>query len=106
MVNLAPPMWKLGLISLFTLTAALTVTTPGCDTAVDRAYDCNQICNKYKDCVNASYDADACASRCRDNAADNEQFEDKADECQACVDDRSCTSAVFGCVGECVGIVP
>ena len=99
-------MFKLGLLAMFTLTAALSVTTTGCDTAVDRAYDCNQICNKYKDCVNANYDVDACTSRCRDNTANSESFEDKADECQACVDDRSCASAVFGCGAECVGIVP
>lgn len=99
-------MLKLGLISMFTLTAALAVTTPGCDSAVDRAYDCNQICNKYKDCVNANYDVDSCTSRCRDNAANSESFEDQADACQACVDDRSCTAAVFGCGTECVGIVP
>lgn len=99
-------MLKLGLIAMFTLTAALAVTSPGCDNAVDRAYDCNEICDKYRDCVDANYDSGACAQRCRDNTANSESFEDKADECQACVDDRSCASAVFGCGTECVGIVP
>ena len=98
-------MLKLGLLSMVTLTVALAATTPGCG-AADRAYDCNQICNKYKDCVNANYDVDACTTRCRDNAANSESYEDQADECQACVDDRSCAGAVFGCGGECVGIVP
>ena len=106
MVNQGAAMLKLGFIAMFTLTAALAVTTPGCDTAIDRAYDCNAICNKYKDCVNANYDAGACADRCRDNTAASESFEDKADECQACVDDRSCAGAVFGCGSECIGIVP
>ncbi len=98
-------MFKLGLVSMLTLTAALWATTPGCG-AVDRIYDCNQICNKYEECVNANYDVSACQTRCRDNAESSEAYEDKADDCQACIDDRSCAGAVFGCGAECVGIVP
>lgn len=90
---------------MLTLAAALWMTTPGCST-VDRIYDCNQICNKYKDCVDASYDVNACESRCQDNASDSDSFQDRADDCQSCVDDRSCASAVFGCGAECAGIVP
>lgn len=97
-------MLELGLASALSLTALLAVTS-GCD-AVDRAYDCNQICNKYKDCADPNYDAGACASRCRDRAADSEAYEDRADDCQACIDDRSCAGAAFGCALECVGIVP
>ncbi|MGE0869756.1 MAG: hypothetical protein AB7P03_14420 [Kofleriaceae bacterium] len=84
---------------------AFALTHTGCDT-VDRAYDCNQICTKYKECADAAYDDAACAERCRDNAAESEDFEDKADACQACIDDRSCAGAVFSCGAECVGIVP
>ena len=98
-------MLKLGLISMMSLTVALWATTPGCS-AVDRIYDCNQICNKYKDCVSASYDVNACETRCEDNARDSESYEDRADDCQACIDDRSCAGAVFGCGAECAGIVP
>jgi len=98
-------MYKLGLVAMLSLTAALWATTPGCG-AVDRIYDCNQICNKYEECVNANYDVGACKTRCEDSAASNEAYEDKADDCQACIDDRSCAGAVFGCGAECVGIVP
>lgn len=79
--------------------------TGACD-SVDRAYDCNQICNKYKTCADANYDESACASRCRDEAAASEAYEDRADDCQACIDDRSCLGSVFNCSGECAGIVP
>lgn len=98
-------MIKLGFLAAFSLTTALAVTQPGCDSA-ERAYNCDQICDKYKECVDDTYDDDACGSRCRDAAADSESYEDKADECQACIDDRSCTGAVFGCADECAGIVP
>jgi hypothetical protein len=98
-------MFKLGFISLFTMVVAFAAAAPGCG-AADRLYDCNAICTKYKDCVDANYDVGACRDRCQDNAADSEAYEDQADECQACVDDRSCAGAVFGCSSECVGIVP
>jgi hypothetical protein len=97
-------MLKLGFLSAFMMLATASITS--CDNAVDRAYDCNEICDKYRDCADASYDSGACASRCRDNAADSESFEDGADECQSCIDDRSCVSAAFGCGAECSAIVP
>ncbi|MGE0546256.1 MAG: hypothetical protein AB7O24_23890 [Kofleriaceae bacterium] len=84
---------------------AFSLTHSGCD-AADRAYDCDQICDKYKECADANYDDAACGSRCRDEAAESEAYEDKADACQACIDERSCTGAVFNCADECVGIVP
>jgi hypothetical protein len=99
-------MIKLGLASLFSMSLAFGLATiTGCD-AVDRIYDCNQICQKYRDCADANYDVSQCTQDCRDNAADSEAFEDKADDCQACVDDRSCVGAAFSCAGECAGIVP
>lgn len=100
-------MLKLGFLSMFVMAATMAVAGPGCsDNAVDRAYDCDQICDTYKACADANYDDGACASRCRDEAADSEAYEDKADECQACIDDRSCVGAAFGCATECAGIVP
>jgi hypothetical protein len=96
---------KLGLASLCSMTLAFAVTSGGCDSA-DRVYDCASICNAYQECVDDNYDVTACTSRCEDMADANESFEDKADDCQNCIDDRSCASAVFGCSTECVGIVP
>jgi hypothetical protein len=98
-------MLKLGLASLFSMTVVAAATAPGCST-IDRIYDCNVICDRYKDCVDANYDDDACAERCQDEAADSEAYQDRADSCQACIDDRSCTGAVFNCASECAGIVP
>jgi hypothetical protein len=98
-------MKKFGIAALFSLPFAFAISSAGCD-SVDRIYDCSSICNKYKDCADADYDVSACASECREKAADSESFEDKADDCQACVDDRSCVGAAFNCASECIGIVP
>lgn len=98
-------MIKLGLASLCSMTLAFAVTSAGCDSA-DRIYDCAAICSAYEDCVDDDYDVTACTSRCEDMADSSESFADKADDCQECIDDRSCASAVFGCATECVGIVP
>lgn len=85
--------------------AAMAVTgMVGC--GVDAAIDCNSICDRYASCYDNNYDTSACASRCRDNANDDEDYERKADVCDACLTDRSCTAATFACATECAGIVP
>ena len=77
----------------------------GC-TAIDRATDCQQICERYRDCANSSYNVSTCQTRCRDNAANNDDYDNRVDLCENCLDDRSCVSSVFGCGTECAGIVP
>ena len=63
------------------------------------------ICDRYRDCFDADYDTAACRNRCEDNADADESFADHADDCENCLDDRSCTGS-FACVAECSGIVP
>jgi len=91
------------------LLAALVFTSSivalsACDKA-DEAFDCNMICNRYSDCFDANYDVAACVDRCENNAADSDTFSDHADDCENCLDDRSCTGS-FACIDECSGIVP
>ena len=91
------------------LFAALAFTTAlfsfgGCD-EVDEAIDCSMICNRYSDCFDANYDVSACESRCENNADNTAGFDDHADDCENCLDDRSCTGS-FACIDECSGIVP
>ncbi len=76
----------------------------GCS-EVDEAFDCAQICSRYSDCFDADYDTDACANRCESNADTEAGFADKADSCENCLDDRSCSGS-FACTSECIGIVP
>lgn len=85
---------------------SLTAASTGCDGPLDRAIDCQQICERYKDCVDSSYDVSDCASRCRDKAGSSSTFDQQADNCENCLDDRSCQSSVFQCSAECIAIVP
>ena len=95
-------MLKLAFASMVALAALLS--TVGCDD-IDRAFDCNQICDRYRDCFNSDYNVDACVDRCEDNAGDSEEFDEHADDCENCLDDRSCNES-FACAIECFGIVP
>jgi hypothetical protein len=96
-------MKKLGFASLFSLFVAFAATAPAC-TEAENAYNCDKICDRYKDCFDAQYDADACQSSCEDKA-DDSGFAEKASDCESCIDDKSCTGS-FACADECVGIVP
>jgi hypothetical protein len=76
----------------------------GCD-KVDEAFDCQSVCSRYRDCFDKNYDVGKCRSDCRDNSDKNSSFRQKADACEKCISDRSCTGS-FACAAECVGIVP
>lgn len=76
----------------------------GCD-SVDTTIDCNQICNRYKDCIDIDYDTSACRNRCESNA-DDRDYSDKVNNCQTCIDERSCADSTFRCASECSNIVP
>jgi hypothetical protein len=76
-----------------------------CD-AVDEAFDCSDVCGRYRDCYDSSYDVDACESRCRTNAANDPNVKNDADACDSCIGDKSCASATFNCASSCGSIVP
>lgn len=72
----------------------------------DNAVDCNNICERYKECYDADYDTGACVDRCLDDA-DTEGYATKADACDACLDDqKSCAAQTFACATQCADIVP
>ncbi len=73
---------------------------------VDAALDCNGICDRYKSCFDNDYDASACAASCRNKASEDTSFRRKADVCNACIHERSCTQATFACAAECISVVP
>ncbi len=90
-------------LRLLAVTVGLTVT--GCG-AFNAAVDCNTICERYKSCFDASYDVAACASRCRDRAASDSATANAVNRCEACINDRACTSATFNCAVDCGNVVP
>ncbi len=73
---------------------------------VDTALDCNGICERYKSCFDSDYDTASCATKCRNKASDDADFRRKADVCNACITERSCTRATFACATDCFSVVP
>jgi hypothetical protein len=77
----------------------------GCN-PIDAAIDCHAICARYQSCFDTSYDVPACESKCRSNSTTDTDYRHKADQCNACIDDRSCASSTFNCASECSTVVP
>lgn len=72
-------------LSMFALVGfGLLATTSGCS-EVAEAIDCDQMCDKMKDCVDSDIDVHDCAERCEDKVDDN-ALADKLDACTDCLD--------------------
>jgi hypothetical protein len=76
----------------------------GCGTA-DAIFDCQAVCSRYAECYDANYDVDKCRSNCRTASANDPSVRNRADECHACIEDKSCVGA-FSCTSSCATIVP
>lgn len=61
----------------------------GCGEA-EELIDCVQICESKQDCVNDSYDVQACTDECEERSDSDEDYRHAAHECEACIDDRAC----------------
>jgi hypothetical protein len=84
------------------LFAAASFTACG---EADEAIDCAKICNKYAECVEEDYDETACIERCETKADEDENFAEATDDCESCIDERSCGES-WVCIDECIAIVP
>lgn len=72
----------------------------------DAAKDCQQICNKFEDCVDSDFDTSACADRCRDLSDGDSDFQSKRDTCEACIDaNEACAEAGTQCAAECAPVI-
>ena len=80
----------------------------GCDVddEIEAEIDCNGICQRYADCFDDDYDVSACQDRCEDDVDQGEISLAEVDQCENCIDDRSCAEGTLSCATECVGIVP
>ncbi|MDQ3034863.1 MAG: hypothetical protein M3Y87_20805 [Myxococcota bacterium] len=92
------------ILALFSFALALGCSNPVDE--IDEEVDCANVCDRYRDCYDASYDTGACRDRCgtMTDAASGDPH--AADACDACLDDRSCIEATFTCTSECSGILP
>lgn len=88
-------------------TMLCTLAFAGCGEAdkIENKITCSQVCNRYKDCFDSSYDTNACTDRCEAESNANEDKDRRLEQCDTCIDDRSCSSAAFKCTTECAGII-
>jgi hypothetical protein len=80
-------------------------TSNGCGTT-DNIFDCQAVCERYRECFKADYDVGMCRDRCRSRSESDSSVRAAADQCAACIDDKSCLSGTFSCAGSCGVIVP
>jgi hypothetical protein len=91
----------------FMLLAAFTTVACGDDPEeITNRITCGDVCQRYADCFDANYDVEACTDRCTNDATADEEKEERLELCNACIDERSCTGAVFSCTAECTPFVP
>jgi len=93
------------MIKMMLLSALVSFSFAGCGEA-DKIFDCQSVCSRYQTCFNKSYDVGECRNRCKNKADADKSYQAKADACESCIDDKSCSEAAFKCPTECVGIVP
>jgi hypothetical protein len=90
------------------LLATVAALIEGCAVAqaIENKVDCGTICNRYKDCFSNTYDVSTCKTRCESSAKNDNGYQSKVNVCAACIDEKSCASAVFKCNTECGAVVP
>lgn len=94
------------MIRLFAFVSFAALTSTGACNPVEVAIDCHAICARYQTCFNKDYDLAKCETSCREHSVSDAKYRQKADTCSACIDDKSCASATFGCAVPCATVVP
>lgn len=94
------------LFALFGLSLSTIVACSDEADEITNSITCGDVCQRYSDCFDEDYDVEACTDRCEDEATPDEEKEAELEECDACIDDESCTGALFECTAECGQFVP
>ena len=90
-------------VTFFALGALVAVA--GLPSGCDAAADCSAICSRYQSCFDDDYDVEACEERCGDSS-DEADYRARANECEACMNERDCINSAFNCGSECSEVVP
>jgi hypothetical protein len=80
----------------------------GCSAAdpITNKFTCHDVCQRYADCFNSSYDVTGCADKCESDASDSSDKQNKLDDCHDCIGDKSCVSDIANCSSSCGTFVP
>ena len=74
---------------------------------ITNKFDCNDVCQRYADCFNHSYDVGACRSRCESDASNSDAKQRKLDDCHDCIGSASsCVADIADCAPSCGNFVP
>ncbi len=92
----------------FVLGAVLATACSGDDPVneLENRITCGDVCERYSECFDASYDVEECTDRCTEDATDDDEKDEKLEACDACMEEKSCVSAVFSCTDDCASFVP
>ena len=71
---------------------------------IEGTADCSQICSKYNSCV-SNVDETGCIDLCEDAADETEAGENAAENCEDCLDGKTCEEAESCWVGCPVAVV-
>lgn len=85
------------LLSLFLLLSAIACGA----SAAEGESDCRGICNAQKNCRDGSFDAAVCAENCNARSRDDEAFEEAVEECEECIEERTCAEVGTSCDAVC-----
>jgi len=77
----------------------------GCE-ETQNAFNCSDLCNRYRDCFNQGYDVGQCEDRCRNVANSSSANHDQANNCQNCLNQNSCLGAAALSCPSCSGYLP
>lgn len=88
----------------------LTFAVAACSDTVDPVtnhFDCNDICESWRDCADKDYDVGTCRDRCEKDASDSDSKQTKLDNCHECLDNNDkCLDAATMCATSCGAFVP
>ena len=77
----------------------------GCE-QTQNAFNCSDLCNRYRDCFNQAYDVTSCEDRCRNVADSSSVNHDMANSCQNCLNGSSCAATAALSCPSCGSYVP
>ena len=89
---------------------ALSFVVAACSDTVDPVtnhFDCGDVCERWRDCVDSDYDVDSCRNKCEDDASDSNEKQTKLDNCAECLKNNdSCLKEGVSCASSCSAFVP
>jgi hypothetical protein len=96
---------RIGAFACVTIGLCAVLACDDASDAIENTITCADVCERYRDCLDDDYDVSACTDRCEADASSDEDKEARLEECDECIEDRSCTGAVFACAAECAGVI-